>query len=188
VHEFLYVILIVLLQMSADVAWGHDGSDSNDDRPPPHQIPIGCRGKETQRPNRGGTKAERFETREYPSLIQTYFDTHTVVGVFLRDEERLLYDEMLRLKDLSPNTQTGVSYTEDEIMTMVEAENKQLRKEINMLMKVVRSDDKFSQLLMQLQSYHEVSSGSRSDEGGDDEPGEDEDASEDEDADGDKDS
>nr|GEY70044.1 hypothetical protein [Tanacetum cinerariifolium] len=117
-------------------------------------------------------------------------------------------EEMLRLKDLSPNTQTGVSYTEDEIMTMgkdvltipeprcthtadvdeVEAENKQLRKEINMLMKVVRSDDKFSQLLMQLQSYHEVSSGSRSDEGGDDEPGEDEDASEDEDADGDKDS
>ncbi|GKB28537.1 hypothetical protein Tco_0867938 [Tanacetum coccineum] len=30
-------------------------------------------------------------TREYPSLIQTYFDTHTVDGVFLRDEERLLY-------------------------------------------------------------------------------------------------
>ncbi|GKF73619.1 hypothetical protein Tco_0219951, partial [Tanacetum coccineum] len=34
---------------------------------------------------------ERSETRQYPSLIQTYFDTHTVDGVFLQNEERLLY-------------------------------------------------------------------------------------------------
>ncbi|GKE05315.1 hypothetical protein Tco_1397333 [Tanacetum coccineum] len=34
---------------------------------------------------------ESSATREYPSLIQTYFDTHTVDGLFLRDEERLLY-------------------------------------------------------------------------------------------------
>nr|GEZ73951.1 hypothetical protein [Tanacetum cinerariifolium] len=34
---------------------------------------------------------ESSTTREYPSLIQTYFDTHTVDGVFLRDEEQLLY-------------------------------------------------------------------------------------------------
>ncbi|GJX31106.1 hypothetical protein Tco_0240961 [Tanacetum coccineum] len=106
-------------------------------------------------------------TREYPSLIQTYFDTHTVDGIFLRDEERLLYEEMMRLKDLGPNTPTGVPYTDDEIMAMV-----------------VRSDDKISQLLTQLQSQHEVVSGSGSGGGGDDEPGEDEDADEDKDANG----
>ncbi|GJX72862.1 hypothetical protein Tco_0311457 [Tanacetum coccineum] len=38
-----------------------------------------------------------------------------------------------------------------------------------MIMKVVRSDDKMSQLLTQLQSQHEVGSGSESGEGGDDE-------------------
>ncbi|GJW79158.1 hypothetical protein Tco_0140840 [Tanacetum coccineum] len=132
---------------------------------------------------------ESSETREYPSQIQTYFDTHTVDGVFLRDEERLLYD-------LGPITPTGVPYTDDEIIAMVcqgkqrghipgvgrflagqgrdvltipeprcahtadvnevKKENKQLRKKINMMMKVVRSDDKMSQLLTQLQSQHEV--------------------------------
>nr|GEW50132.1 hypothetical protein [Tanacetum cinerariifolium] len=62
---------------------------------------------------------ERSETREYPSLIQTYFDTHIVDCVFLRDEERLLYEEMLRLNDLGPNTPTGVPYTDDEIIAMI---------------------------------------------------------------------
>ncbi|GJR97623.1 hypothetical protein Tco_0269797 [Tanacetum coccineum] len=61
-------------------------------------------------------------TREYPSLIQTYFDTHTVDGVFLRDEERLLYEEMSRLKDLGPNTTSGVPYTDDEIMAISQHE------------------------------------------------------------------
>nr|GEW41993.1 hypothetical protein [Tanacetum cinerariifolium] len=65
----------------------------------------------------------------------------------------------------------------------VKEENKKLKKELNMLMTVVRSDDRTSQLLMQLQSQHEVSSGSRSGGGEDDESGEDEDPEEDEDAD-----
>nr|GEZ62060.1 hypothetical protein [Tanacetum cinerariifolium] len=108
---------------------------------------------------------ESFETREYPSLIQTYFDTHSVDGVFLQDEERLLYEEMLRLKDLGPNTSLGVPYTKDEIMAMVH-QGKQR----------VRSDDKMSQLLTQLKSHHGVGSGSGSGGDGDDEPGEDEDA------------
>ncbi|GKA93727.1 hypothetical protein Tco_0815713 [Tanacetum coccineum] len=51
----------------------------------------------------------------------------------------------------------------------------------------LRSDDKMSQLLTQLQSQHEVGSGSGSSGAGDDEPGKDEDAGEDEDADGDED-
>ncbi|GJT32410.1 putative reverse transcriptase domain-containing protein [Tanacetum coccineum] len=64
-------------------------------------------------------KMESSKTREYPSLIQTYFDTHNVDGIYLWDEERLLYEEMPRLKDLGPNTPTGMPYTEDEIMAMV---------------------------------------------------------------------
>ncbi|GKA15452.1 reverse transcriptase domain-containing protein [Tanacetum coccineum] len=152
-------------------------------------------------------------TREYPSLIQAYFDTHTVDGVFLRDEERLLYEEMLRLQGLG-------TYTDDQIMAIVhqgkqrghipgvgrvlagrgmyvlispeprcthtadvdelKRTNKQLKKQMDMIMKVVRSDDKMSQLLTQLQSQHEVGSGSGSGGGGDDEPGDDEDTSEEE--------
>ncbi|GKA04446.1 hypothetical protein Tco_0683566 [Tanacetum coccineum] len=36
------------------------------------------------------------ETREYPSLIDTFFVTHTVNGVFIRDEDRAIYEEMVR--------------------------------------------------------------------------------------------
>ncbi|GKA21307.1 hypothetical protein Tco_0701296 [Tanacetum coccineum] len=36
-------------------------------------------------------------TREYPSLIHTFFVTHTVNGVFTRDEDQALYEEMLWL-------------------------------------------------------------------------------------------
>ncbi|GJZ95339.1 hypothetical protein Tco_0667542 [Tanacetum coccineum] len=44
----------------------------------------------------------------------------------------------------------------------VKEENTKLRKELNMLMTVVRSDDRMSQLLTQLQSQHEVGSGNGS--------------------------
>ncbi|GJY13326.1 hypothetical protein Tco_0382635 [Tanacetum coccineum] len=114
-------------------------------------------------------------TREYPSLIQTYFNTHTVDGVFLWDKERLLYEEMLRLHALGPTPMmrswplfTGGS-SGGTFPVLV-------KKQMDMIMKVVRSDDKMSQLLMQLQSQHDVGSGG----GGGDE----EDAIEDEDADG----
>ncbi|GJR05406.1 hypothetical protein Tco_0528390 [Tanacetum coccineum] len=43
-------------------------------------------------------------TQEYPSLIQTFFDTHTVGGIFLRDEDQRLYEEMLRLQGLGTYT------------------------------------------------------------------------------------
>ncbi|GJX54386.1 retrotransposon protein, putative, ty3-gypsy subclass [Tanacetum coccineum] len=52
---------------------------------------------------------ESSATREYPSLIQTFFQTHTVGGVFLRDEDRALYEEMLKLQGLGSNTETGVT-------------------------------------------------------------------------------
>ncbi|GKA27732.1 hypothetical protein Tco_0713900 [Tanacetum coccineum] len=50
--------------MSTDVAWGHDGDGDSDDRPPPHEIAGGCRGKGTRKPNLGGRKAGRMHTRK----------------------------------------------------------------------------------------------------------------------------
>ncbi|GJV81014.1 reverse transcriptase domain-containing protein [Tanacetum coccineum] len=62
---------------------------------------------------------ESSATREYPSLIHTFFVTHTVNGVFTQDEDRAIYEEMLRLQALGSNTETGVPYTEEEIMAIV---------------------------------------------------------------------
>ncbi|GJX40294.1 retrotransposon protein, putative, ty3-gypsy subclass [Tanacetum coccineum] len=58
------------------------------------------------------------ETREYPSLIDTFFVTHTVNGVFIRDEDRAIYEEMVRLRALGSNTESGVPYTDEEINAM----------------------------------------------------------------------
>nr|GEY26884.1 hypothetical protein [Tanacetum cinerariifolium] len=164
-------------------------------------------------------KMESSETREYPSLIQTYFDTHTVDCVFLQDEERLLYAPTRRRVCPTPTMRSwpwfamassgghipGVgkilARQGRDVLTILEPRcthttdvdevkktNKRLRKEIDMLMKAVRSDDMIFQLLTRLQSQHEVGSGSMSGGGGDDEPCKGEDAGEDEDADGDEDS
>ncbi|GJW87976.1 hypothetical protein Tco_0163316 [Tanacetum coccineum] len=118
-------------------------------------------------------------TREYPFVIQTYFDTHTVDGVFLRDHERLLYEEILRLQGLG-------TYTDDEIMAIVRRDkqwghipsvDKQAAEETDGHdHEGIRSDDKMSQLLTQIQSQPEIGS----DRAGDDEPGYDEDDDEDE--------
>ncbi|GKC97281.1 hypothetical protein Tco_1167556, partial [Tanacetum coccineum] len=69
--------------------------------------------------NKTGQRARSSATREYPSLIYTFFLTHTVNGVFLNPEYKVLYDELLRLQGLGSNTETGVPYTEDEIMSIV---------------------------------------------------------------------
>nr|GEY34236.1 hypothetical protein [Tanacetum cinerariifolium] len=55
---------------------------------------------------------ESSSTREYPSLIHTFFVTHTVGEVFVWDEDRALYR-------LGFNTETGVPYTKEEIMAIV---------------------------------------------------------------------
>ncbi|GJZ15753.1 RNA-directed DNA polymerase, eukaryota [Tanacetum coccineum] len=161
---------------------------------------------------------ETSATREYPSLIHTFFLTHTVGGVFLNPEDKALYDEMLRLQGLGSNTPTGVPYTEDEIMAIVRGgkqrghipgvgrvlpgqgtvipppsqsthsadiarlkkREKRLTKQVNMFMRLFRSDDKFSQMLNQLESQPEYGGGSGSGGCGDDEPGDDEDGGEDE--------
>nr|GFA64955.1 hypothetical protein [Tanacetum cinerariifolium] len=161
---------------------------------------------------------ETSATREYPSLIHTFFLTHTVGGVFLNLENKALYDEMLRLQGLGSNTPTSVPYTKDEIMAIVregkqrghilgvgrvlpgqgmvipppsqsthsadiarlKKREKRLTKQVNMFMRLSRSDDKFSQMLTQLESQPEYGGGSGSGGCGDDEPGDDEDDGEDE--------
>ncbi|GJT44990.1 hypothetical protein Tco_0953705 [Tanacetum coccineum] len=183
----------------------------------PDKIPIGDPGVF------GAWFANRMEsssTREYPSLIHTFFVTHTVGGVFVWDEDRALYDEMLRLQRLGSNTETGVPYTEEEIMAIVrkgkqrghlpgvgrvlsgratggcppppqstvdpadveklKKSNKSLTKQVKMMMRLFRSDDKFSQMLDQFESSPEFGGASGSGGCGDDEPGGDEDGDEDE--------
>nr|GEY60662.1 S-adenosyl-L-methionine-dependent methyltransferases superfamily protein [Tanacetum cinerariifolium] len=141
---------------------------------------------------------ETSATREYPSLIHTFFLTHTVGGVFLNPEDKALYDEMLRLWGLGSNTPTGVPYTEDEIMAIVrrgkqrgyilgvrlvlpgqgtvipppsqsthsvdivrlKKSEKRLMKQVNMFKRLIRSDDKFSQMVSQLESQPEYGGGS----------------------------
>ncbi|GJV96568.1 putative reverse transcriptase domain-containing protein [Tanacetum coccineum] len=134
--------------------------------------------------NRAKSKVmETSATREYPSLIHTFFLTHTVGGVFLNPEDKALYDEMLRLQGLGSNTPTGVPYTEDEIMAIVSGASSGGTFSVldGVLPRTARSDDKFSQMLNQFESQPEYGGGSGSGGCGDDEPGDDEDGGEDED-------
>ncbi|GJT56366.1 hypothetical protein Tco_0991420 [Tanacetum coccineum] len=136
---------------------------------------------------------ERSATREYPSLIDSFFVKHTVNRVFTWDtwdEDRAIYEEMLRLKALGCNTESGVPYTDEEINALARKEmqrghlpglkkkNKYLTKQMNLMMKLFRSDDKFSQMLTQYESTPEF--GSESGRCGDDEMVDDEDNDEDE--------
>ncbi|GJZ78940.1 hypothetical protein Tco_0643777, partial [Tanacetum coccineum] len=157
--------------------------------------------------NRAKSKVMKSSaTREYPSLIHTFFLTHTVNGVFLNPEDKVLYG-------LGSNTEMGVPYTEDEIMAIVRGgkqwghipgvgrflprqrmvippsppcmhssdvaklkkREKVLTCQVNMFIKLFRSDDKFSHMLSQLESHPEIGGGSGSGGCGDDEQGYDED-------------
>ncbi|GJW17882.1 hypothetical protein Tco_0025318 [Tanacetum coccineum] len=171
-------------------------------------------------PETGRYDMERSSTREYPSLIDTFFVTHTVGEVFVQDEDRALYDEMLRLHRLSSNIETGVPYTEEEIMAIVrkgkqrghlpsvgrvlsghatsgcppppqstvdpaeveklKKSNKSLTKQVKMITRLFRSDDKFSQMLDQFESSPEFGGASGSGGCKDDEPSGDEEGDEDE--------
>nr|GEV43307.1 hypothetical protein [Tanacetum cinerariifolium] len=124
---------------------------------------------------------ETSTTREYPSLIHTFFLTHTVGGILLNPEDKALYDEMLRLHGLGSNTPTGVPYTEDEIMAIV-CEGKQ-RGHIPGVGQVLPGQGTVippPSLSTQLESQSEYGGSSGSGGCGDDEPEDDEDGGEDE--------
>ncbi|GKE48773.1 hypothetical protein Tco_1480031 [Tanacetum coccineum] len=97
------------------------------------------------------------DTQEYPSLSDTFWRTHTVDGVFPKDEDHRIYEEMKRLEA------TG-EYTEDEINAL--ARGGKLR----------GSDSKYSDM------FKEFESGGASGSGG---CGDDEESGDDEDGDGD---
>nr|GEW69995.1 integrase, catalytic region, zinc finger, CCHC-type, peptidase aspartic, catalytic [Tanacetum cinerariifolium] len=134
------------------------------------------------------TMMETSATREYSSLIYTFFMTHTVGGVFLNLEDKAIYDEMLRLQGLGSNTPTGQHTvilppsqgTHLANIDRLKKREKQLTKQVNMFKRLFRSHDKFSQMLTQLESQPKYVGGSGSGGCGDDEPGDDEDGGEDE--------
>ncbi|GJR38788.1 hypothetical protein Tco_1214472 [Tanacetum coccineum] len=141
-------------------------------------------------------------TQEYPPLIQTFFDTHTVGGVLLRDEDRRLYglgtytdDQIIAMvcggkqrghipgvgrvlagrgKDVLGVPAPRCNHTFD--VNELKRSNKQLQKHIDMITRAMSSNDMYSQLFTQLKSQHESGSGVA----GEDESGDDEDADEDE--------
>nr|GEY14974.1 hypothetical protein [Tanacetum cinerariifolium] len=132
-----------------------------------------------------GLVSDALATREYPSLIHTFFLTYTVGSVFLNPEDKALYDEMPMLQGLGSNTPTGHSHSSSiskhalRRITRLKKSEKRLTKQVNMFMRLFRSDDKFSQMLSQLESQPEYGGGSGSGGCGDDEPGDDEDDGED---------
>nr|GEV35115.1 reverse transcriptase domain-containing protein [Tanacetum cinerariifolium] len=122
-----------------------------------------------------------FRTLAAHRDMQTFFDTHTVGGVFLRDEDQCLYEEMVRLQGLG-------TYTDDQIMAMVHR-GKQ-RGHIPGVGKVLarKGKDVLDVPVPQcnhtsdLQSQHESRSSIGCGAGEDDESGDDEDADEDADS------
>ncbi|GJW37476.1 hypothetical protein Tco_0060396 [Tanacetum coccineum] len=132
-----------------------------------------------------------LERQDYPRLFFEHFE-----GI-LEPEDKALYEEMLRLQGLGSNTETGVPYTKDEIMAPSSLEGKQEGATFPVLVgfcqdrarsfhlrlhartPLMSSDDKFSQMLTQLESQPEIGGGSGSGGRGDDEQGDDEDDGED---------
>ncbi|GJS77672.1 F-box domain containing protein [Tanacetum coccineum] len=137
------------------------------------------------------------DTQEYPSLIDTFWRTHTVDGVFPKDEDRRIYEEMKRLEA------TG-EYTEDEInalarggklrghipgvgrvlpsratsrpsMPAPDKSLKSMHRKVDFMMSLFRSDSKYSDM------FKEFESGGASGSGG---CGDDEESGDDEDDDG----
>nr|GEY66140.1 F-box domain, leucine-rich repeat domain, L domain-like protein [Tanacetum cinerariifolium] len=146
--------------------------------------------------------------KEYPSLIDTFFVAHTVNAVFTRDEDRIIYKEMRRLEA------TG-TYTDDEINRLArrgkqrghilgvgrvlparvtacpsrptpESTLKSLHKKMDFMMRLFKSDSKYSDAFSQFESAGASGSGGSSGCGDDEESADDqEDEDEDEDGDGD---
>nr|GEX61797.1 hypothetical protein [Tanacetum cinerariifolium] len=136
---------------------------------------------------------ESSTTREYPSLIHTFFVTHTVGGVFTRDEDRAIYEEILSLQALGSNTPVLPGRATDFLLPplpqcthnsvdveKLKKKNKHLTKQVNLMMKLFRSDNKFSQMLNQYASSPEFGNASGNGGCGDDEMVDDEYGGEDE--------
>ncbi|GKD59780.1 hypothetical protein Tco_1297289 [Tanacetum coccineum] len=182
------------VDMSADVARGHGGDGGGDDHPLAHHIPTGCGGCFV---NRGsdvpralpwqigmprfpfgmipGTKPESLKIAKTEQRARSYADMDP------DGELNHSGEEILRLQALGSNTETGVPYTEEEIMAIVRKGKQRGHLpgvgrvlprraiDVNLMMKLFRSDDKFSQMLTQYESSPEFGNASGSGGCGDDE-------------------
>ncbi|GJS19986.1 hypothetical protein Tco_0448618 [Tanacetum coccineum] len=106
-------------------------------------------------------------TQEHPSLIQTFFDNHPVGGVFLRDEDRHLYENG---EPSGSSTYTDTDHGPWFHTGQAARAHSRCR------------DDSISKLLYCSTSQHESGNVSGCRAGEDDESGDDEDAGEDADS------
>ncbi|GJU09894.1 hypothetical protein Tco_1132290 [Tanacetum coccineum] len=67
---------------------------------------------------RGRLMMQTDENHEYPSLISSFYDLHTHEGVWVQEDARLQYEEMIKLPDLGAYTPIGVPYVEERILSM----------------------------------------------------------------------
>ncbi|GKE28827.1 hypothetical protein Tco_1444211, partial [Tanacetum coccineum] len=118
---------------------------------------------------------ESSATREYPSLIHTFFVTRIVnEGGHLPDVGKVLPGRATDVLIPPPLPPPQCTHNSSDVKKL-KKKNKYLTKQVNLMMKLFRSDDKFSQILNQYESTLEFGNASRSDGCGDDESGGDED-------------
>ncbi|GJU79841.1 hypothetical protein Tco_1282206 [Tanacetum coccineum] len=130
------------------------------------------------------------DTQEYPSLIDTFWRTHTVDGVFPKDEDHRIYEEMKRLEA------TG-EYTKDEINALARGGKlrghipgvgrvlpsratsrpsmhtpdkslKSMHRKVDFMMSLFRRDSKYSDMFKEFESGGASGSGDDEDGDGDD--------------------
>ncbi|GJS24852.1 hypothetical protein Tco_0453484 [Tanacetum coccineum] len=204
--------------MLADVARGHGGDVGGDDRPPTHHIPtrVGVaivnasknfwqRHPKTQfgwkESGLAAYPSRDLEPREEMLRLQA-LGSNTESGVpYTKEEINALARKGKQRWHLPgvgrvlPGRATDVLIPPPPQCTHNSADveklkkkNKYLTKQVNLMMKLFRSDDKFSQMLTQYESTPEFGNANGSGGCGDDEMADDEDGDEDEDDEEDSDS
>ncbi|GJZ49090.1 retrovirus-related pol polyprotein from transposon TNT 1-94 [Tanacetum coccineum] len=93
---------------------------------------------------RAAQNRQSSATQEYPSLIDTFFTTHTVNKEFLQDEDRRIY-EMRRLEAMG-------TYTDDEINHLARGPAQQPTQKVDFMMSLFKSDSKYSDMFSQFES------------------------------------
>nr|GEZ79299.1 F-box domain, leucine-rich repeat domain, L domain-like protein [Tanacetum cinerariifolium] len=120
-------------------------------------------------------------TQEYPSLIDTFFVLHTVNAVFTRDEDRIIYrGHIPGVGRVLPARVTACPSRPAPKSTL-----KSLQKKMDFMMRLFKSDSKYSDAFSQFELAGTSKSGGISGCGDDEESADDQ---EDEDEDGDGDS
>ncbi|GJW44304.1 hypothetical protein Tco_0073103 [Tanacetum coccineum] len=139
------------------------------------------------------------DTHEYPSLIDTYWRTHTIDGVFPNDGDRRIYEEMRRLEATGQHTEDEINAlarggklrghipgvgrvlpsraTSRPSMPATDKSLQNVNRKVDFMMSIFRSDSRYSDMFREFESGGASGSGGRGDdeEGGNDEDGEDED-------------